>query len=168
VNLKIVKNRAEPILHLVKGKDVLEIGCVGMGKHDTIGGKNFIAGYVMPISRKWVGVDINEKGVYELCKKGFNALVIDVEKPFDLGQKFDVILAEEVLEHLSDLPTFFENVKKHLKENGLFIITTPKPYFSFLLHAKIARWKDQGCIHRSSYVLANSRNFDQSTEETFI
>ncbi|MEM2507749.1 MAG: methyltransferase domain-containing protein [Nitrososphaerota archaeon] len=125
--MKIVKNRAEPILSFIKGKDVLEIGCVGMGKHDTIGGKNFIAGYVMPISRKWVGVDINEKGVAKLRKMGFNALVIDVEKPFNLKQKFDIILAEEVLEHLSNLPTFFENVKMHLKEDGLLIITTPNP-----------------------------------------
>jgi cyclopropane fatty-acyl-phospholipid synthase-like methyltransferase len=39
--------------------------------------------------------------------------------------KFDFITAWEVVEHIhpSRLDTFFENVKKHLKENGLFICT---------------------------------------------
>jgi len=125
--MKIVRNRAEPILPYVQGKSVLEIGCVGMGKHDTIGGKNFIAGYVMPVSKKWMGIDINRKGVEKLRKKGFDAFIINAEEPFHLKQKFDVILAEEVLEHLSNLPTFFENVKRHLKEDGILIITTPNP-----------------------------------------
>lgn len=125
--VKIVKNRAEPILPYVVGKSVLEIGCVGMGKHDTIGGKNFIAGYVKPLSKEWVGIDINADGVKELQKHGFDARLIDAEKPFDLGRKFDVVLAEEVLEHLTNLPVFFENVRWHLKKDGLLIITTPNP-----------------------------------------
>lgn len=125
--VKVVKNRAEPILSYVTGKSVLEIGCVGMGKHDTIGGKNFIAGYVKPLSKEWVGIDINADGVKELQKRGFDARLIDAEKPFDLKQKFDVVLAEEVLEHLTNLPVFFENVRRHLKKDGLLIITTPNP-----------------------------------------
>ena len=125
--VKLVKNRAVPILKYVKGKNVLEIGCVGMGKHDMIGGKNFIAGYVKPLSKKWVGIDINVEGVKKLQEYGFDARVIDAEKPFDLKQKFDVVLAEEVLEHLTNLPVFFRNIRRHLKKKGLLIITTPNP-----------------------------------------
>jgi len=125
--VKIVRNRAEPILQYVKGKTVLEIGCVGMGKHDTIGGKNFIAGYVKPLTKKWIGIDVNEEGVKKLREKGFDARVIDAEKPFDLKEKFDVVLAEEVIEHLTNLPVFLENVQEHIKMDGLFIITTPNP-----------------------------------------
>lgn len=125
--VKLVKNRAEPILRFVKGKSVLEIGCVGMGKHDTLGGINFIAEYIKPIAKEWVGIDINKNGVNKLREKGFDARVINAEKPFNLKKKFDVILAEEVLEHLSDLPCFLKNVHRHLKDDGLFIITTPNP-----------------------------------------
>jgi len=125
--VRLVRNRAEPILSIVRGKSVLEIGCVGMGIHDTIGGLNFIAGYVKPIAKVWVGIDNNEEGVKKLREKGFDVRLVDAEKPFNLNKKFDVVLAEEVIEHLSDMPCFFNNVHKHLKSNGSLLITTPNP-----------------------------------------
>ncbi len=125
--VKLVKNRAEILLKFIKGKEVLEIGCVGMGKHDVFGGTNFIAGYVKPRAKKWVGIDINKEGVMDLREKGFDARVYDAEKFFDLKRKFDIVLAEEVLEHLSNFPPFFDNVRRHLKRDGLFLITTPNP-----------------------------------------
>jgi len=100
---------------------------VGMGEHDTLGGINFIAGYIKPLAKEWIGIDINREGVELLRKHGFNPIVVDAEKPFNLGKKFDIILAEEVIEHLSNLPVFLNNVYNHLKDDGIFIITTPNP-----------------------------------------
>lgn len=125
--VKLVKNRAEPILEYIKGKSLLEIGCVGMGKHDIMGGRNFIAGYVKPLAKKWVGIDINVEGIKKMKEKGFDARLVNAEKKFNLNEKFDVILVEEVIEHLSDFPTFLKNVYNHIKSEGLLIISTPNP-----------------------------------------
>ena len=60
----------------------------------------------------------------------------DITKPFLLTrsgeiQKFDIITAWEVLEHISeaDLAALFTNIRRHLSSNGLFI-------------ASIANWDD--------------------------
>lgn len=123
--VKFVKNRIEPILYLLKDKIALDLGCVGMGKYDTIGGENWLFGKAAKVARKLVGVDINEDGVKGLQKLGYTVMIQDVEKQFDLKEKFDVVTANEVIEHLSNPGIFLENVQRHLKENGLFILTTP-------------------------------------------
>lgn len=135
--VRLVENRAKPILEYVTGKTVLEIGCIGMGKHDIAGGKNFIAGYVKPISKRWIGIDINEEGIKQLRENNFDVRLINAEKPFDLEEQFDIVLAEEVMEHLSDHKTFLENVYRHMKDDGLLIISTPNPISPSFLYQRL-------------------------------
>lgn len=49
----------------------------------------------------------------------------DLSKTFDLDEKFDVISALEVLEHMTDTDLFLENCWNSLKEGGYFLLTTP-------------------------------------------
>ncbi len=135
--VKLVRNRALPILRYVKGKSVLEMGCVGMGKHDILGGNNFIAGYVKPLSKRWLGLDINEEGIQRMRQNGFDLKKVNVEEPFDLNEQFDIILAEEVMEHLSNFPVFLQNVYRHLSNDGLFIITTPNPISPSFIYQRL-------------------------------
>lgn len=44
---------------------------------------------------------------------------------FELSKKFDLILSFQVIEHLYQPELMLNQVKKHLKPNGLFILTTP-------------------------------------------
>jgi SAM-dependent methyltransferase len=44
---------------------------------------------------------------------------------FDLKEKFDVIIAGELIEHIENSGIFLENVKKHLNKGGIFFISTP-------------------------------------------
>lgn len=132
--MKIVNSRVGPLIKFAKGKKVLDIGCVGMGKEDTYGGKNWIHGKMVKVAKKVVGIDIQKSEIEKLRKMGFDIRFQNAEEPFDLKEKFDVVMAEEVIEHLSDLKTFFANVRKHLKDDGLLIITTPNPQaFEFFL-----------------------------------
>jgi ubiquinone/menaquinone biosynthesis C-methylase UbiE len=41
------------------------------------------------------------------------------------NQKFDLIIARDIIEHVTDISKVIENVVKHLTENGLFIFITP-------------------------------------------
>jgi len=132
--MKIVSSRIDPIIELIKGKKVLDIGCVGLGGTDTYGGINWIHGKMVKVAKKCVGLDIQKEEVEKLREKGFDTRIQNIEEPFDLGEKFDVVVAEEVIEHLSNLGIFLDNIKKHLDVGGLFIISTPNPHgYEFFL-----------------------------------
>lgn len=140
--MKFSENRIDFLLPYVKKKSVLELGCVGMGINDTMGGRDFVHGKIKPITKNLLGLDKNEEGIKLLKKHGFNVKYQDISKPFNLKQKFDVILAEEVLEHIENLETTFSNIREHLIKEGLLIITTPNPqaiafFFQRLLKNKI-------------------------------
>ncbi len=49
----------------------------------------------------------------------------DVSKGLNWGAKFDAISALEVIEHLVDTDSFIDDVREHLNDNGLVLITTP-------------------------------------------
>ena len=56
---------------------------------------------------------------FENCKQG-NAELFDFE-----GEKFDVIVSFQVIEHLYKPEEMLERVKRHLNQNGVFVMTTP-------------------------------------------
>jgi len=123
---KNTQTRFKPLLPYIRGK-VLDICCVGMGGNDTINGCDFMHGKLKNLRRDielW-GVDINKEGVDEMNAAGFNVFCQDVQKPFNLDMKFDTVICEEGIEHLDNLNIFLNNVKKHLKKDGLFLLTTP-------------------------------------------
>lgn len=138
--MRFTQNRIDDIIAmgLLTDKTVLEFGCVGMGTDDEYGGINWIHGRAAKVAKKIVGMDLNKVGVEKLRKLGYDARHQNVEKPFDLKEKFDVVLVEEVFEHLNNVGMCFENIRRHLKKNGLLIITTPNAHAaSFFLQRMI-------------------------------
>lgn len=67
------------------------------------------------------------KLIKEICKgkEVLNIGDLPNTESFNLNKKFDVVVAEEILEHLSNPGRFLMCVKKHLKKNGVFVLTTP-------------------------------------------
>ena len=134
--MRFVKNRIDDIINkgILTGKTVLEFGCVGMGEDDEYGGVNWIHGRAKAVAKKIVGLDMNKEGIERLKEKGYDVRLQNVEEKFDLKEKFDVVLVEEVLEHLNNVGMAFENIRRHLKKDGLLIITTPNAHaLSFFL-----------------------------------
>ena len=60
--------------------------------------------------------------------KGFNVIHGDACN-FDLGRKFDVIIAGDLIEHLDNFSGFFESCKRHMHEQSRLLISTPNPWF---------------------------------------
>ncbi|MFA5102772.1 MAG: class I SAM-dependent methyltransferase [Candidatus Thermoplasmatota archaeon] len=48
-----------------------------------------------------------------------------MEKEFFAGEKFDIVVAGEIIEHVFDTDVFLEKIKNNLKSKGRIIITTP-------------------------------------------
>jgi len=122
--MKVYKSRARMALNYVHG-DVLDIGCVGMGKNDVVGGEDFIHGEIKKRAKTLTGLDINAVGAKRMNEMGFNIIVKDAQEPYDLGRTFDTIVSEENIEHIANLKTYLENIHKHLKDDGTLIVTTP-------------------------------------------
>ena len=115
-----LENRYNRILKLVVGKEVLDLGCTWVDD-DGI----WVHGKMLEVAKSVAGLDI--EGVVELRKRGYDIAEQSVEEPYDLHRKFDVITAIEVLDHICNLGVFMENVKRHLKKDGILVLTMHNP-----------------------------------------
>lgn len=75
------------------------------------------------------GIDIAARNV-EMAERNYGLKNIYAQSLEELGErkdvgKFDVITAFELLEHLPQPAEFIDLVKKNLKKNGYFILSTP-------------------------------------------
>lgn len=112
-------NRRWWLLEQVRGKRVLDVGCVGPddgGLHKEIA----------KIAAHAVGIDINEGGIKKLRSLGY---IVEVEnaESFDLNEKFDIVVAGDLIEHLSNPGLFLDCARQHLTDDGKLVLTTPNP-----------------------------------------
>jgi 2-polyprenyl-3-methyl-5-hydroxy-6-metoxy-1,4-benzoquinol methylase len=88
-----------------------------------------------PILKKFVNINKAEIYSSDLKDSDFNCnwnYRVSILNAF-LEQKFDIIIANNILEHLYNLEPFFKGVRYHLNKNGLFILRTDNalylPYY---------------------------------------
>jgi 2-polyprenyl-3-methyl-5-hydroxy-6-metoxy-1,4-benzoquinol methylase len=129
------------VVNFCKGKDVLDVGCV-QHNPENYKSKFWLHKALREISGSIVGMDLYEPGVAFLRDHGFNVIVGDAQS-FDLGKQFDVIVAGDLIEHLGNLNGFLESCKKHLKPDGVLLISTPNPWYwrnvvKAALHASVS------------------------------
>lgn len=125
--MKSVNELFNIIYPLVKDKDVLDIGCV----EHTANAKDINPFWVhnfLNDNCNVLGLDILEDDVCKLNNKGYNMIIGNAET-FELNKKFDVVFAGELIEHLSNPGLFLQQSKKHLRENGLVLVTTPNTFY---------------------------------------
>jgi len=79
------------------------------------------------INNNIIWVDINEEWIKYLNNKWYNIKYGNVEN-FNLEKKFDLILASNLIEHLTNLDWFLKSIKLHMNTNSELIISTPNAY----------------------------------------
>jgi methionine biosynthesis protein MetW len=76
------------------------------------------------------GLELSPKNVTKARKKGINAVVGNAEEKLPYNDDmFDVMIAGEVIEHLTNPKNFLEECYRVLKPNGVLIMTTPNVCF---------------------------------------
>ena len=119
VNYGIAHTRLKRILDLVggiSGKKVLDIGCA----------RGYVGSRIKAMGNYVVGVDIAESAVKEAEKVLDKTYVFDLEGSWpDLGNKFDLAILPEILEHVFDPIEVLKKVFSALDDDGEIIITTP-------------------------------------------
>ena len=110
------------------GHTVLDLGCVDHSAEVALGlGEDWLHARIKRVATSVVGVDQLADAAAELNSLGFDIRVDDVQD-FDLGQTFDVIVAGDLIEHLSNIGQFLDAVSRHMHPGSIFIITTPNPF----------------------------------------
>ncbi len=139
------------ILYLTRNldnKSVLDIGCV-QHNPENYRSKYWVHKAVVKKSRRAVGIDLSQGGVEFLQKKGYNIIHADAQK-FSLGEKFDVIIAGDILEHLEAFSGFFKSCLDHLSDGGEIRISTPNPWYwrnivKSIMHNEVSNNPEHTC-----------------------
>ena len=118
--------RTDTMLEWIKGPDVLDVGCTG--HVIEIGSRNWLHGRLRERFPGVAGVDISQENVENLRKAGFINLYVQSAESFELPDRFDTIVAGELIEHLANPGLFLRQARAHLKPGGRVVLTTPNPF----------------------------------------
>lgn len=104
-----------PYLH--EGSKVLDIGCYTARLLDFLPKDKQI---------EYWGIDFDEKALEIAKQKGANVKYIKFDtEPILLEQKFDILVAGEVLEHLINPAKILEQMQQLIKPEGIVLISLP-------------------------------------------
>lgn len=134
--------------HINQNDTVLDVGCV-QHSLDRVNWRDppigeWLHADLRQITNDVYGIDIVEADIKTLQEEGFNVEIGDAET-FKFNQEFDVIVAGELIEHLSNPGLFLDRCYEHLSEEGRVIITTPNPR-----RLQMLLWFLRGNEHRAN------------------
>lgn len=133
--------RVDFLLSQCEGKKVLHLGCTNWPyTEETLSNGSLLHLKIAERSGRLFGMDADRQGLDVLRDRGFEDLYQgDLEKLEDseLNEKFDVVVAGEIIEHLNNPGLFLNGVKRFLAPNSILIITTINAYgaMRFLIYA---------------------------------
>jgi predicted TPR repeat methyltransferase len=140
-------HRMDYIAELCRGKRVLHVGCADDPQTiEKLQRGTLLHGRLSEVAQTLHGIDSSGDAIESLSAAGFdNLAVADIEavgvgRPFT-GVAFDVVVAGEVIEHLSNPGLFLEGVKQYLRDGCSLLLTTVNAY----------------CAHRFLYTLLRGR-----------
>lgn len=113
-------SRVDTIVNLCRDKHVLDIGSTGQAKAYELWP------LVSSVAKSITGIDIVEHDDENI--------VLGNMETYDFKKKFDVIVVGDTIEHVHNQGLFLANLRKHLKNDGKLIITTPNAkWFTVML-----------------------------------
>jgi 2-polyprenyl-6-hydroxyphenyl methylase/3-demethylubiquinone-9 3-methyltransferase len=143
-------------LDSLKGIRMLDIGCGG----------GLLSEPLARLGAEMVGVDPSEKNIEAAQQHaGQSGLAIDyrcttAEALAEAGERFDIVLAMEVVEHVTDVPLFVGSCASMVKPGGLMIAATLnrtlKSFALAIVGAEyILRWLPAGTHRWDKFVTPN-------------
>jgi SAM-dependent methyltransferase len=119
---KFANDRTKIIAKHVSNKITLDIGSI-QHKFSLSNSKSWLFHTIKNNAKCAIGVDIAKKEVLKARSAGYNILWGDAHT-IKLNKKFEVITACNIIEHLTNPGIFLDNMYRHLKKDGVLILTT--------------------------------------------
>lgn len=145
--------RVEFIKMKCSGRKVLHLGCTNYPYTEDAIEKNMLLHFELEKNaRELYGFDFDEKGL-EILKKagGTNLYRADLEKleEVPVDETFDVIVAGEMIEHLSNPGLFLRGIRRFMNRDTELIITTINAYcaFRFLIYGLRGKGGENEPVH---------------------
>ncbi len=111
----------------VKDKSVLDVGCVAHTAEEEAS-EFWVHRHLVKHAKTVLGVDILREDIEELRSRGYNMVFANAMSD-SLGQTFEVIVLGEIIEHVVDPGKLLVNMRRHLKDDGVLLLTTPHPFY---------------------------------------
>ena len=110
----------------VSEKTALHVGCCDWPLTESrIESGQLLHGMLCSSANSLVGIDLSTDGVRILKKNGYsNVMIMDAED-LTLDSKFEVLVAGDVLEHMSNPGNFLAKAESVLEKDGTLIIGVP-------------------------------------------
>jgi SAM-dependent methyltransferase len=123
-----IAERVAYLCALAAGKSVLDIGVV---EHTRGAAESpaWLHGHIRRHAAQCLGVDVLETEVAGLRERGYNVICADVTRE-PLPQRFELIIAGEVIEHVDAPGSFMRNCAAMLEPGGRLVLTTPNPFYA--------------------------------------
>ena len=122
-------DRIQSIRALCDGKRVLDMGCCNHADFDRLSEGGFLHAEIAKVAGELIGLDNDAAAVQQMKDLGFNALLGDAEHiPTSQLGLFDVVVAGELIEHLSNPGLFLDGARASLKPEGLLAATVPNAW----------------------------------------
>ena len=124
--------RIEYLKNLCRGKKVLHLGCADYPfTEPAIKNKTHLHFELMKIADEVYGFDYDQPGIDILQNHGATKLYrADLEKldEVPLDEKFEIIIAGEMIEHLSNPGLFLRGIKRFMNADSNLVVTTINAY----------------------------------------
>ncbi len=124
--------RVDFIRKSCEGKKVLHLGCTNFPyTKESIDNKMLLHFELEKVAGELFGFDFDQEGLDILTAAGgTNLFRADLEKlsEVDLSETFDVIIAGEMIEHLSNPGLFLDGIKRFMNPQTDLVITTINAY----------------------------------------
>lgn len=131
-----VVDRISHLLQICEGKRVLHLGCTDWPlTRERASARELLHQKLASSASSIVGVDADQSGVDALRELGFPETYCDNVEEFshpDLAaQRFPLIIAGEIIEHLENPGRFLRAASRLLEPGGELVITTVNAYCAF-------------------------------------
>lgn len=113
---------------VVKGKSVLDLGVVDHHPRYRQSGA-WLHQHIRSAAAFCVGVDTNATALAQLAQEGYPTALADVTSEVDLEQRFDVIVAGELIGHVAQLESFLSFCSRHAHSETRLLLSTPNPHW---------------------------------------
>lgn len=124
--------RLDVIREMCTGKRVLHLGCTNAPYTDeAIKNKMLLHFELERVAADLWGMDTDLAGIETLKSHGSKQIIYgDLENldAVDLDQTFDIIVAGEIIEHLSNPGLFLDGIKRFMGDETLLILSTINAY----------------------------------------